>query len=420
MENGSLQAQEDFKKILVPNVERDRIATNIGFANTWLEKDQQSCIVGLKQMIDDIVGEASFLYTSNRGADAFYMEKLCLAKTIINDWGYLFKDLPEYLDFFAQANEFLLNIFNRTQVCDLTKLEIRINPNQTITQYDVIKVAKESLEKITKVCFFNKDLLSYDEKLCERLQNILDQCQFKLARIDEYLQAKSNNETVSEEKMFEKDLLMLKELKNFLFLSSDQKTVLIEELEAELTFHLSNLEHGIQRDGYLGSNSLGSITDFLACVLDYLFYLKDTQEELSDLKEWLRKLKEQINAATFFSIEHMLKTNEQKEIYVEEIELLLLLNNLESLTNIMPIFMDFEQIADALDPFYHHFAQIGEEVLSKLKAKEILVLRNFPDETGSAPNTFGSYDDFMGNSNPMAENSDQEETSEQKKEELPN
>jgi len=428
MENENTQVLDAFKKILVVHQERDHLAEKIGFANTWLEKDQDSCISGLKQMIDELVGEASFLYTTNRGADAFYLEKLCLAKTIVNDWGYLYKDLPNRLDFFAQASDFLLNIFSRTQICDLTKLEIRVNPNQEVVQYDAIQAAQESLEKITKVCDFNQKILAYDEIFCQKLKDISEQCQFKRDRIDEYVKIKletlgiDSKENVSfGEEMFQKDLMMLKELKNYAFLNEDQKAVFIQELEAELTFHLENLELGIKAMGHLSASNLGSITDFLACVLDYLFYLKDTDLEIQSLKNWLTKLKVHLDPNTFFSIEDMLKTNEQQQIYVEEIELLLLLNNLESLTNVMPIFMDFEQIADALDPFYHHFAQIGEIALSKLKANEILVLRNFPDETGSAPNTFGSYADFMGDDSEQANESEEhEENLESKKEELPN
>ena len=396
MENENTQVLNDFKKTLVQHPERDQLAEKISFAHTWLEEDRQSCIVGLKQMIDDLVGEASFLYTTNRGADALYMEKLCLAKTLVNDWGYLFKELPEHLDFFAQASDFLLNIFSRTQLCDLTKLEIRIHPDQTDTQHDTISLARESLEKILKVCDFNKDLLSYDVVFGQKLQIISDLCQTKIDRINEYVQTKSNNPNPDNDE-FQQDLLMLKELKNFMLLSESDKIVFIQELDAELNFHLENLASGIQEETYLGSNSLGSITDFLTCVLDYLFYLKDTEKELEDLTSWLTKLKAYLEPASFSSLDHLLKTNDQQQLYVEEIALLLLLNNLESLNNLMPIFIEFEQISESLDVFYNHFAEIGTVVLSKLKDKEILVLQNFPDETGAAPNTFSSYDAFLTN-----------------------
>ncbi len=414
MENESNQFQENFNKLLVPNVERDLLVEKIGFANQWAEKDQQSSIIGLKQMIDDLVGEASFLYSSNRGADAFYMEKICLAKTIVNDWGYLFKDLPESLTFFAQANDFLINIFNRTQICDLTKLEMQIDPNQEITQYAVLNSAKENLEKIIKVCDFNKDLLSYDQILGEKLQNIVDQCKSKLSQIDTYAQTKSDlenspNETNNQSaNTFQDDLTMLKGLKKIDLLPDAQKDICVQELNAELEFHLENLASGIKEDGNLGPNHLGSITDFLACVLDYLFYMQNSEKELGDLKAWLPKLREYLDPKQFVSVESMLKTNEAQQIYVEEIAALLLLNNLEALTNLMPIFFEFDEIGQELNTAYQHFAHVGETLLMKLKANEILVLQNFPDDSGFAPNTFGTYEDFI---NASKDTSAQQETS---------
>ncbi len=391
---------EHLRKILVDSEEHQSLANKIGFANHWKESERQSCIHGLQQMIEENIGESSFIYTSNRGADAFYLEKVCSMKLIINDWAYVFKDTAdEDLTFFANTNAFLMNILNRTQICDLTKLEFRVNTsNPENESYNILSQSKENLDKIVKVCDFTRNMVSYDADLVQALDTISQQAKSIQDQIDTYIAQKlikaSENNQNQDTDDIQADLLFLKEFKNFSRLDATQKEIQKEEIDAELDFFEQTITTNIKENGFFNLNSINAFTDYLNGILDYLFYLKDTETELNDLKSRIVRLRGIINDTTFMTPDHMLQTNDEQKKYIEEVAFLFLLNCIEHITSMMPTYSEMPEISTEMQKFYDHHAQLCETLLQQLKDGNILVFKNFPTEMGP-PNTFGTYEDFL-------------------------